>query len=82
MVLASTGGGAAVQPYGVEQDGSQIGRIGSSDDWQATSLATQVDSAGAYHAVVAGQGSRTWQYRSGDVWPGFADKLRLPAYPG
>lgn len=89
MVLASTGSGAAVEPYGVEQDGSQVTRIGSSGEWQATSLTTAVDpsgtgvaSGGGFRAVVAGQGSQTWQYRNGDVWPTFSAKLRIPAYPG
>ncbi len=61
MVLASTGSGAAVEPYGVEQDGSQIQRIGSSNDWQATGLATAIDPSAtpvaiAFRAVVAGVG--------------------------
>ena len=82
MVLASTGSGAALEPYGVEQDGSQISRFGSSDEWQATSLTAEVDPSGDFRVVVAGQGAHTWQYRSGDVWPSFADKLQIPAYPG
>lgn len=82
IVLGSPGPSASVEPYGVEQDGSKTERLGSSDDWRATSIATAIDPSSLFRAVIAGQGDETWVYRSSDYWPPFSSKLRVPAYPG
>ncbi|QGN32137.1 LpqB family beta-propeller domain-containing protein [Microlunatus sp. Gsoil 973] len=82
LILGATTEGASFEPYGVEIDGSQFERVGTSDNWGATSLATAADRSGAYHAVVSGKGAKSWIYRSGDQWNLFAGSLSAATYPG
>jgi hypothetical protein len=82
LILGAAGEGASYEPYGVEIDGSQFERVGTSDNWGATALATRVESGGTFQAVVAGRGNRVWVYESGDEWKSLSDDLASPAYPG
>lgn len=82
LILGASGEGASFEPYGVEIDGSQFERIGTSNSWGATSLATQVEAGGSFQAVVAGRGGRSWIYRSGDQWELLSENLHYPAFAG
>ena len=82
LILGAASEGGSFEPYGVEIDGSQFERVGTSDNWGATSLATSVDRSGAYHAVVSGKGAKSWLYRSGDQWSPLPGSLSSAAYPG
>ncbi len=82
LILGAGGTGTSFEPYGVEIDGSQFERVGTSDSWGATVLTTAVDPGGSFHAVVAGRKDRVWIYRSGDQWELLSDNLRQPAYAG
>jgi hypothetical protein len=82
LILGAGGTGTSFEPYGVEIDGSQFERVGTSDNWGATTLATGVEPGGSFHAVVAGQHNKTWIYRSGDQWDLLSDNLTRPAYAG
>lgn len=81
LVLGASGEGASFDPYGVEIDGSQLGRVGTSDDWGAKTLATQVNADGSFRAVVAGRANRMWSYQSGDRWEKLSSDISDPAYP-
>ena len=81
LILGAATRGASFEPYGVEIDGSQFERVGTSDNWGATALSTAVDQSGAYHAVVSGRGSKSWIYRSGDQWSLLPGNLASASYP-
>lgn len=81
LILGAATQGATFEPYGVEIDGSQFERVGTSDNWGATALSTAVDQSGAYHAVVSGKGSKAWIYRSGDQWSLLPGSLESVSYP-
>lgn len=82
LILGAASEGASFEPYGVEIDGSQFERVGTSDNWGATSLSTRVESGGSFQAVVAGRGNRVWSYESGDEWRTLSDDLAAPTYAG
>jgi hypothetical protein len=82
LILGAAADGASYEPYGVEIDGSQFERVGTSDNWGATSLATLVNSNGTFHAVVAGRSAKAWVYESGDQWSQLPTDLTHPAFPG
>ena len=82
LILGAGGTGTSFEPYGVEIDGSQFERVGTSDGWGATALATGVEAGGSFHAVVAGRNNKMWTYLSGDQWELFSDGLSRPAYAG
>lgn len=81
LVLGAATQGASFEPYGVEIDGSQFERVGTSDNWGATGLSTAVDKSGAYHAVVSGKDAKSWIYRSGDQWTLLPGSLTGTSYP-
>lgn len=81
LILGAATEGATFEPYGVEIDGSQFERVGTSDNWGATGLSTAVDESGAYHAVVSGKGAKSWIYRSGDQWSLLPGNLSSASYP-
>ena len=82
LILGAANSSASYEPYGVEIDGSQFERVGTSDNWGATSLATKVESGGSFQAVVGGRHGKAWMYRSGDEWGLLSNDLRSPAYAG
>ncbi|HEY9293564.1 MAG TPA: LpqB family beta-propeller domain-containing protein [Microlunatus sp.] len=82
LILGASNSGASYEPYGVEIDGSQFERVGTSDNWGAKSLATRAESGGSFQAVVSGRSSKAWMYRSGDEWGLLSNDLRSPAYAG
>jgi len=81
LILGAATQGASFEPFGVEIDGSQFERVGTSDNWGATGLSTAVDRSGAYHAVVSGKGAKSWIYRSGDQWSVLPGNLSSASYP-
>jgi hypothetical protein len=82
LTLGASSNGAAYEPYRVAIDGSQFERLGASDGWGASVLATRVDPSGSFQAVVGGRGNKVWIYRSGDEWSQLTDKLSAPSYAG
>ncbi|SDR92303.1 LpqB family beta-propeller domain-containing protein [Microlunatus soli] len=82
LILGASTTGGTYEPYRVEIDGSQFERVGASDGWGASSLATRVDNKGSFQAAVGGKGKKVWAYRSGDEWYSLTDKLSSPAYAG
>ncbi|QDP96371.1 hypothetical protein FOE78_11085 [Microlunatus elymi] len=82
LILGAANAGASFEPYGLEIDGSQFERVGTSDNWGADALATRADSGGSFQAVVAGRNSKAWSYRSGDEWGLLSNDLKSPAYAG
>lgn len=82
LILGAASRGASFEPYGVEIDGSQFERVGTSNNWGATALTTAVDRNGAFHAVVSGRGGKSWIYRSGDQWSQLPNGLSAAGFPG
>ena len=79
LVLGAPNKDAAIAPFRVAGDASQISSEGESDNWDAVEVTVLLRTQTAI--IRGGKGGRTWRY-DGSNWVAYVDKLTALAYPG
>jgi len=79
LVLGAPNNDAAIAPFRVTEDASQITSEGESDNWDAVEVTVLLRTQTAI--IRGGRAGRTWRY-DGTNWVAYVDKITALAYPG
>jgi len=79
LVLGAPNHDAAIAPFRVTEDASQITSAGESDNWDAVEVTVLLRTQTAI--IRGGRAGRTWRY-DGSNWVAYVDKITALAYPG
>ncbi|MFW6599415.1 LpqB family beta-propeller domain-containing protein [Propionibacteriaceae bacterium Y2011] len=88
VVLGAETTDSQLRPYLLNQDGTSLTAIGTSDDWQARRLAASQRRGSSSVEPVAekltllGERGRVWRYEDNYSWAPIAEGIRAVTYPG